>query len=122
MAVKNNIPSQLHDKVFQTVTIVPADTTSFKTLFTAASSSDNSKEAHMYFLTISSDDTVSRDVQFAINDGSNDIIAGLVSIPALSGEAVATPPVSAIANRFTPVFARCFKDMRGNWVVPIYPG
>lgn len=122
MAVKNNIPSQRHDPVYETVTIVNADGTSFKTLFTAASSSDNSKELHAYSISITSDDTVNRDLLFAINDGTNDISVGAVTVPGPSGDTVIAPPVQAIANRAQPVFGGAMKDSSGNWIVSIHPG
>lgn len=121
MAVKNNIPSQRHDSVFGTITIVNADASTYKTIY-APTASDNSKEAHIFSISVVSDDSVSRDLMFAINDGTTDIPAGALAIPPLSGESVIAPPVSVIANRAQPVFTRALKDSNGNWYVMLRPG
>src|SRR5687767_2505478 len=112
--VKNITPSQLHDSVGSRITIVTADGVAYKNLL-AIAAGDNSKEAHLFSITVNSDDTVSRDLRFAINDGANDIEMGDIAIAALSGFGVSTPPIQVIANRTSPALSRIFKDIRGNW-------
>jgi len=114
MAVKNQEPSQLHDPVNSRVTFVNADGTAYKTILTATAA-DNSKELQLYSIIATSDDTVSRDLRFAINNGSNDIEQGDISIAPSSGFGIATPPVQVMANRTLPALARVLKDIRGNW-------
>lgn len=121
MATKNQEPSQLHDTVGARITIQNADGTAYKNVL-AAAAGDNSKEAHVYSITVTSDDTVSRDLRFAISDGTNDVEQGDISIAANSGFAVSTPPIQVVANRTVPAISRVFKDIRGNWFVVLRPG
>lgn len=69
--------------------IVPADTTTLKTLFTAganASRLDN--------ILVTSTDSSSKDLQFIITISAVDYVVGTLSIPANSGFTAAVAPVS----------------------------
>ncbi len=121
MATKNTIPSQLHDPVHARVTLVNADGTSYKTVL-AVTGSDNSEEVHLFSINLLSDDTVSRDLRFAINDGTNDIEQGDIAVAASSGYGVATPPLQGLANLTSPKISRVLKDIRGNWFLALRSG
>lgn len=121
MSVKNLIPSQLHDSVKNRITIVNADGTAYKDII-SATASDNSKEAALYSLSITSDDTVSRDFRISIYDGTNDIEQADITVVAASGFGVNTPPIQIIANRAAPALSRIVKDIRGNYYMPLAPG
>lgn len=121
MAVKNNIPSQLHDSVFNRVTIVNADGTNYKTVL-APTASDSSKESHVFSIKVTSDDTSARDLMFAINDGTNDNEEGAISVAILQGFTVALPPLEVVANKSIPVLSRVMKDIRGNWFIVVRTG
>lgn len=120
MAVKNSTPSQLHNTVQGRVTIVNADGTSYKTVLTVTGS-DSSQETHLYSITVTNDDST-RDLLFAINDGTNDLEQGAITIPATVGLSVVNPPSQVIANLPVPKLSRVFKDARGNWFVPLRSG
>lgn len=121
MAFKNQEPSQLHDAVGVRVAIVDVDSTAYKNLLVLAAG-DSQQETHLFSITVSSNDTVSRDLRFAISDGANDIEQGDIAIAANSGFSISTPPVQAIANRTSPVLSRVLKDIRGNWFLVLRPG
>lgn len=121
MAVKNLEPSQLHDTVGGRVTFVNADGTTYKNLLTVTGS-DNSQETHVYSIVVTSTDTASRDLRFAINDGTNDMEQGDIAIASNSGFTTGTPPIQVVANRSTPALSRVLKDIRGNWFVVLRPG
>lgn len=121
MAFKNQDPSQLHDSVYSRIAIVNADSTAYKNLL-AVAGADNSKETYLFSITVTSDDTVSRDLRFAINDGVNDIEQGDIAIAANSGFGLSTPPIQVLANRTSPALSRVLKDIRGNWFIVIRPG
>lgn len=121
MATKNAVPSQLHDPVVARVTIVNADASNYKDVL-APTAGDNSQETFLYGIKITSDDTSSRDLLFAINDGSNNNEEGAFTVPASTGFTVAAPPLQLIANRTTPVFSRILKDSNGNYFMTIRPG
>lgn len=121
MAYKNQEPSQLHDSVGARVAIVNADGVNYKNLM-AIPAGDQSQETHLFSISVTSDDTVAQTLRFAISDGVNDIEQGDITIAINSGFGVNTPPVQIIANRASPVFSRCFRDIRGNWFIALRPG
>lgn len=121
MAAKNPIPSQLHDSVGSRVTIVNADASNYKDLI-AVTGSDNSQETFLYSITLTSDDTSSRDLLFAIYDGTNTMEQGALTLGASTGFTVAAPPIQVIANRATPIISRLLKDANGNYFIPLRPG
>lgn len=121
MAVKNTIPSQLHNPVSGRVVIQNSDGTSSKDIL-AIASGDNSLETFIYSLSITSTDTTARDLSFTIYDGINTTINGLVTVPSSAGSSVGNPPFQLIANRTTTVLARILKDANGNYFFPLRPG
>lgn len=121
MAVKNSIPSQLHNPVSASVTLTNADGTGWKNLL-AVASGDNSQETFLYSITLTNTDTIAHDVLFAIYNGTTSYVEGGITIGAQTGASVAYPPVQLVANRTTPILNRIFKDANGNFFIPVRPG
>jgi len=61
--------------------IVPADTTTLKTLYTAGTN-----DAIVKAINVQSTDTAARVVQLWVNDGATDFLIGSVNIPLRSGD------------------------------------
>ena len=68
--------------------LVPADTTTLKTLFTAGANGSRIDN-----ILVTSTDTGSKDLQFVITYSAVDYVVGTLSIPALSGFTAAVVPV-----------------------------
>lgn len=75
------------------VQILPADTTTLKTIFTAGSDG-----AALNNLMIHSTDTSAKDVILYVTFGGIDIPIGTISIPANSGNTNSLPMVSALSH------------------------
>lgn len=86
--------------------IAPADTTTLKTLVTAAA---NGTRIDNIFVT--STDTSSKDLQFVVTISSVDYVVGTLSIPANSGFTNSVPVVSVLAHS---QFVAMNTDQNGN--------
>lgn len=93
------------------VTILPADTTSFKALHTAGANDDVIKS-----LMITSTDSAAMNVQLAINNGSSDFVIGTVAVPANSGTNGTAAAVDALASAVMPGLPL---DQNGKRVLPL---
>jgi hypothetical protein len=88
------------------VQILPADTTSLKTIYTAGA--DGSVVMNIM---ATSTDTSNRDLQFVITVGVTDYIIGTLSCPSNSGNTNAVPVLSVFAST---QFANMLVDVNGN--------
>lgn len=89
------------------VQILPADTTSLKTLFTAGAS--GSKVNAIF---VSSTDTSARDVQLVMTIGGTDYIIGTHTVPINTGNTNAAPALNLLSvSSISPAFAH---DQDGN--------
>lgn len=86
--------------------IAPADTTTLKTLVTAAA---NGTRVDNIFVT--STDTSAKDLQFVVTISSVDYVVGTLSIPANSGFTNSVPAVSVLSHS---QFATMNTDQNGN--------
>jgi hypothetical protein len=95
----------------QYVTIVPADTTTLKTLFTA-----NINDSDVKTINVASDDSASRIVKLWITRLAVDYLLGAITIPALSGSdgtavsidlinstSIPSLPVDSAGKRYLPL-------------------
>lgn len=73
--------------------ILPADTTSLKTLCTAGANGTKIER-----ITVTSTDTSAKDLQLVVTSGGTDYIIGTASIPANSGNTNALPTVSLLEH------------------------
>jgi hypothetical protein len=73
--------------------IVPADTTTLKTLYTAGADGSTIEN-----ILVSSTDTAARDLQFVITVSAVDYILGTLTIPINSGNTAAVAPVSVFKH------------------------
>lgn len=88
------LPALVNSKAVQ---ILPADTTSLKTLFTAGLNDSDVKA-----ITVTSDDTSVRVVKLYITRSGTDYQLGAVSIPAASGNDGSAPAVDLINSTILP--------------------
>lgn len=86
--------------------ILPADTTTLKTLFTA--DADGSRIDNIF---VSSTDTSAKDLQFVVTISAVDYVVGTLSIPANSGFTNSVPLVSVFGHS---QFAALNSDVNGN--------
>jgi len=110
MAVKNNIPAQLHDSVNQNFRFTTAHSTSLQTLLTVSSGQD--EETRIRSIVINNLEATTRIVYFYVNDGTDDVYIGS------SGTVdAAVSPVNGkkevVANLFTPLLDRCRANPEG---------
>jgi hypothetical protein len=77
--------------------ILPADTTSLVTLFTAGTNDSIVKA-----INVQSTDTAARVVQLWVNDGSNDFLIGAVNIPLRSGDTGAVAAIDLLGGTLLP--------------------
>jgi hypothetical protein len=90
--------------------ILPADTTSYKTLLTAGASG-----AQVNSITVHSTDTSARDVLLAVTVSGTDYPIGTVSIPASTGNTNAIPAINLLTA--TNIAAALNSDVNGNRVL-----
>lgn len=79
------------------VQLANGDGTSAKDFFTAGASS-----TRVDMIGVSSDDTSARDVQFILNDGTNDRLNWTLSIPINAGSIAATKGINALSRTHCP--------------------
>lgn len=95
-------------------TIVNADSTTLKTVFTAGADDSVVKSLHAV-----SDDTSARVVNIYINNGSTDIYMGAVSVPLSSGTTGAIASVDLLNGT---IFPNLPYDSNGKRVLPLPAG
>lgn len=103
MAASPNYPGTPNNGAVQ---ILPADTTSKKTLFTAGASG-----GRVHSVSVASDDTAAHDLQVWSSIGGTDYLVGTVSIPAGSGNTSGVPQVNVLAALVS------LLDPSGYWVL-----
>ena len=85
----------------KTIQVVPIVTLTDATLVTVLAT--NAVDRRITQITVTSDDTVAQTLNLYLGDGVTDMLVGAVSIPAASGQAVATPAID-IMTALTAVF------------------
>lgn len=96
------------------VTIVAADTTTLKTVYTGSAN-----DAIIKGLNITSDDTAARVVNITVHDGTADRQIISITIPAASGTNGLSPSVDALSTVYLPSLPL---DNNGKRVLPIKTG
>jgi hypothetical protein len=96
------------------VTILPADTTALKTIYTGGSN-----DAILKALNITSTDTSVRNVALWLSDGTTDFLLGTMPIAATSGFDGVTPAVDGLSGLLTPSLPF---DNNGKRVIPMKVG
>jgi hypothetical protein len=96
------------------VKILPADTTTLKTLFTAGTDDSVVKS-----INVQSTDTAARVVQLSVNDGTNDFLIGAVNIPLRSGDTGTAASVDLLAGTLMPSLPY---DANGKRIIPLPAG
>jgi hypothetical protein len=94
--------------------ILPADTTTLKTLFTAGSNDSVVKA-----INVQSTDTAARVVQLTVNDGSTDFLIGSVNIPLRSGDNGTAATVDLLGGTLLPSLPY---DANGKRIIPLPAG
>jgi len=94
--------------------IVPADTTTLKTLFTAGTN-----DAIVKAINVQSTDTAARVVQLWVNDGATDYPIVAVNIPLRSGDNGTAASVDLLGGTLTPSLPY---DANGKRVLPVPAG
>jgi hypothetical protein len=94
--------------------ILPADTTTLKTLFTAGANDTIVKA-----INVQSTDTVARVVQLTVNDGVNDFLIGAVNIPLRSGDTGAVAAIDLLGGTLLPSLPY---DANGKRIIPLPAG
>lgn len=95
-------------------TIVAADTTTLKTLFTAGANDSVVKSLHAI-----SDDSAAKVVNIYVNNGSSDIYIGAVNVPITSGTTGAIAAVDLLSGT---LFPNLPYDANGKRVLPLPAG
>jgi len=95
-------------------TIVPADTTTLKTLFTAGTN-----DAIVKAINVQSTDTAARVVQLWVNDGSTDFLIGSVNIPLRSGDNGTAATIDLLGGTLMPSLPY---DSSGKRILPLPAG
>jgi hypothetical protein len=93
------------------VSILPADTTTLKTLYTAGAN-----DAVVKAINISSTDTTARNVGLYINNGVSDFLIGVVNVPITAGDTGAVASVDVLASALIPSLPL---DQNGKRVLPM---
>jgi hypothetical protein len=99
MAATNTFPK---DRIGFAITLVNADSTNAKVVL---DNSTGTKALRIEQLSITSDDTSSRNVQFSRMIGVIDYIIGTIAVPAASGMDGNTPRVTALSSATTGIGA-----------------
>jgi len=118
MAVKNLIPSQLHDTVGQAFGFTTAHTTSLQTLLTVSSGQDN--ETFISSIVINNLESTTRIIYFYVNDGTNDVYLGSSGTIAAAVSPV-NGVVEVVAGLLTPLLNRVKIDCDGNPYLRLLP-
>lgn len=113
MAKSTSLPFTQNIKLTAT-TIVNADSTNKKTLFTAGANDSIVKSLHVV-----SDDTAARVVNIYVNDGSTDNYIGAVNVPITSGF---TGAIAAVDLLNGTLFPNLPYDSNGKRVLPLPAG
>ena len=95
-------------------TIVAADTTTLKTLFTAGANDSVVKSLHAI-----SDDSAAKVVNVYVNNGSSDVYIGAVNVPITSGTTGAIAAVDLLSGT---LFPNLPYDANGKRVLPLPAG
>ena len=93
------------------VTILPADTTVLKVLYTAGTN-----DAVVKAISVRSNDTAAANVVLAINNGTADSILGVVNVPIMAGSTGAIPSVDLLNSSLLPGLPY---DQNGKRVLPM---
>jgi hypothetical protein len=94
--------------------ILPADTTSLVTLFTAGANDTTVKA-----INVQSTDTVARVLQLWVNDGTTDFLLGAVTIPLNSGNTGAVAAIDLLGGTLLPSLPY---DANGKRILPLPAG
>ena len=94
--------------------IVPADTTTLKTLYTAGSN-----DAIVKAINVQSTDTAARVVQLWVNDGSTDFLIGSVNVPLRSGDNGTAATIDLLGGTLMPSLPY---DANGKRIIPLPAG
>lgn len=94
--------------------IAPADTTTKKTIYTAASN-----DAVLKVLSCTSTDTAAQNVQLWINDGSADRLLGTIPVPANSGNNGTAASVDILSGTLIPGLGQ---DQNGKKILSLKAG
>lgn len=119
MAVKNSIPSQLHNSVNQAFSFTTAMSTNLQDLITISSGEE--KETRLKSILINNLEATTRILYFYVHDGTNSLFIGD------SGTvAAAVSPVNGkkevVAGLYTPLLERVRIDEKGNPELCLFPG
>jgi len=96
------------------VKILPADTTTLKTLFTAGADDSIVKA-----INVQSTDTAARVVNLYVNDGSTDFLIGAVNVPLNSGNTGAVATIDLLGGTLLPSLPY---DANGKRILPLPAG
>jgi len=96
------------------VKILPADTTTLKTLFTAGSNDSVVKS-----INVQSTDTAARVVNLYVNDGTTDFLIGAVNIPLSSGNNGTAATIDLLGGTLLPSLPY---DANGKRIIPLPAG
>lgn len=96
------------------VKILPADTTTLKTLFTAGSNDSVVKA-----INVQSTDTAAKIVNLYVNDGTTDFLIGAVNIPLNSGNTGAVAAIDLLGGTLMPSLPY---DANGKRILPLPAG
>lgn len=102
------VPRPIFPQVIKSdsVQILPADTTTLKTLYTA-----DADGSLIMGILVSSTDTANKDIAFYITVSGTDHLLGTLQIPLNAGNTNAVPLVSVFSHS---QFANMLKDVNGN--------
>lgn len=113
MAKTNTVPVSQNIKC-AAYSILPADTTTYKTLYTAGAN-----DAVVKSLMACSTDTAARNVVLVVNNGTADFIIGCVNVPITAGDTGAVAAVDLLAAALLPGLPL---DQNGKRVLPMQTG
>lgn len=99
---------------FPCYSLLPADTTTYKTLYTAGAN-----DAVVKGLNAVSTDTAARNLVLVVNNGSADFMLGVVNIPITAGDTGAIASVDLLASALIPSLPL---DQNGKRVLPMQSG
>jgi hypothetical protein len=94
--------------------ILPADTTTLKTLFTAGTNDSVVKA-----INVQSTDTAARVVNLYVNDGTTDFLIGAVNVPLNSGNTGAVAAIDMLGGTLLPSLPY---DSNGKRILPMPAG
>lgn len=109
----NSVPTTQNLK-FAGYSILPADTTTYKTLYTAGAN-----DAVVKSVMCASTDTAARNVVLVYYDGTNNFILGTVLVPLNSGNTGAAAAVDLLSSTLLPGLPF---DQNGKRILPMQAG